>query len=263
MSLESDVSDLVTESRALINTFNAKKNDIESAVLAALAAAPDLYNKYYVDVIIGDDNNDGSLNSPFKTLGKAISAAPISSYCFITLTPGQEFVIDQPIDATNKHIYLYGDSDDRPLISNITDGVNATRGISGSNCLIKSLSVNYKTASYADSAGGPSNSNGMFNCSSLHDMRVIIYAANIELSDTSLFSQYAAGVLDSALHLIVFTETGANNQGKILTNRNDTVFRGSMGGITLPAGKTFADMFSVIVRAADNEPKNILTNATI
>lgn len=81
MSLESDVGNLVTQTNKLIDYFGAKKSDIDKAVAAAIAAAPETSRSWYVDPVNGLDTNPGTQLLPFKTINKAISATPPSGVC--------------------------------------------------------------------------------------------------------------------------------------------------------------------------------------
>ncbi|WP_321446900.1 hypothetical protein [uncultured Cohaesibacter sp.] len=74
MSLTDNITDLVDESRALIETFNAKKDDIDAAV-ARLEAAETMVTKWvYVDSVNGDDEGLGTAEEPYLTVEKAIDA---------------------------------------------------------------------------------------------------------------------------------------------------------------------------------------------
>ena len=47
---------------------------------------PPMRRRYYVDAANGDDTNDGSSGSPFKTLKKAINSVPVGGYGDIQIT---------------------------------------------------------------------------------------------------------------------------------------------------------------------------------
>ncbi|WP_144180357.1 MULTISPECIES: hypothetical protein [unclassified Pseudomonas] len=81
MSLESDVANLVTQTNKLIDYFGTKKSEIDKAVAAAIAAAPETSRSWYVDPVNGLDTNPGTQLLPFKTINKAIAVTPPSGVC--------------------------------------------------------------------------------------------------------------------------------------------------------------------------------------
>lgn len=81
MSLESQIGELVAKSDALITYFNGKKAGIETALAAAIAAAPDTSRSWYVDQVNGLDTNAGTQAAPFKTINRAIAVTPPSGVC--------------------------------------------------------------------------------------------------------------------------------------------------------------------------------------
>lgn len=73
MSLEASITDLVNESRSLVNTFKGKKVEIDAAAQAAVASASNLFKTIWLNELNGDDANTGlSREDALKTLGKAI-----------------------------------------------------------------------------------------------------------------------------------------------------------------------------------------------
>ncbi|MBA1195483.1 hypothetical protein G7007_21985, partial [Pseudomonas entomophila] len=68
MSLESTVADLVTATNALLATFSGKKNEINAALAAAIAAVPSNTKRYWVNQISGDDTAAGTAEAPLKTI---------------------------------------------------------------------------------------------------------------------------------------------------------------------------------------------------
>lgn len=92
MSLESQIADLVTATNSLIGTFNTKKNGIEAAVAAAIAAVPLMSKTFYVDQVAGLDTADGSVAAPLRTIQKAVSNTPIGGVCRVLLVG--DYVLD-------------------------------------------------------------------------------------------------------------------------------------------------------------------------
>jgi hypothetical protein len=92
MSLESQIADLVTATNSLITTFNGKKASIDSAVAAAIAAAPETLRTWYVDQVSGLDTNAGtSPAAPFKTIGKALASTPAFGVATVQLLSDYTF----------------------------------------------------------------------------------------------------------------------------------------------------------------------------
>ncbi len=55
---------------------------------------PPMGRTYYVDAVNGDDTNDGSSGSPFKTLKKAIDSVPVGGYGKIYLSDDKVYYIE-------------------------------------------------------------------------------------------------------------------------------------------------------------------------
>jgi hypothetical protein len=92
MSLESQIADLVTATNSLIATFNTKKAGIDSAVAAAIAAAPETLRTWYVDQVNGLDTNNGtSAATAFRTLGKAMASTPAFGVATVQLMSDYTF----------------------------------------------------------------------------------------------------------------------------------------------------------------------------
>ncbi|WP_155295460.1 hypothetical protein [Chromobacterium violaceum] len=86
MSVESQVANLVSTTNELINTFNKKKGEIDTAVSRAIAAAPLLERTWYIDQLKGDDKNGlGTEASPFVSIERAIEATPTGGTAQIQL----------------------------------------------------------------------------------------------------------------------------------------------------------------------------------
>jgi hypothetical protein len=92
MSLESSISDLTTEAKNLIAYFTGKKAAIDSAVAAAIAAAPESLRTWYVDQVNGLDTNNGtSAATAFRTIGKAMASTPAFGVATIQLMSDYNF----------------------------------------------------------------------------------------------------------------------------------------------------------------------------
>lgn len=85
MSLESNIAELVSRTNALLNTYDAKEQGINTAVANALAAVGALWRDIIVDPVSGSDANIGTLASPVLTLDRALDLTTASSFSRILL----------------------------------------------------------------------------------------------------------------------------------------------------------------------------------
>ncbi|MCD4502058.1 hypothetical protein [Chromobacterium vaccinii] len=106
MSLEGKIAELVTATNGLISTFNGKKNEIDQAVSKAVMAVPVLFKTWYVDQLSGSDKNDGSLKSPFASIGRAVEATPLGGAAEINLL--SDYVAESRVHISGKWIQVCG-----------------------------------------------------------------------------------------------------------------------------------------------------------
>lgn len=107
MSLETDVSNLVTKANTLIDYFNGKKSAIDTAVNAAIAAIPDTARTWWVDPVNGLDSNAGnSRTAPFKTIVKAMASTPNSGQCIVNLLG--DYTMDTTMGLNVSYLTIYG-----------------------------------------------------------------------------------------------------------------------------------------------------------
>ena len=79
------------------------------------------YLTYYVNADTGNDNNQGTVAAPFKTIKKAIDSIPVGTAGWVKLLGGTAFSIDTPIYVYNKVVVLEGGSDE--TVINITSTI--------------------------------------------------------------------------------------------------------------------------------------------
>lgn len=106
MSLEQQIAELVSATNSLLTTYNNKINGINSALAAAVAAAPETTRTWWVDQITGADTNTGSKDSPFKSFEKAVSSTPASGVCNINLM--SDYTFSTLLRSTCAYIYITG-----------------------------------------------------------------------------------------------------------------------------------------------------------
>lgn len=135
MSLETDVANLVTKTTDLITYFGGKKAGIDSAVAAAVAAAPEIVRVFYVDSVAGDDFALGTQAAPLKTIGRALAATPVGGGCEVVLL--KDYTLASPLGLRGKRLIARGDVDGasgRKLILNEYITGNGQRSMGGFQC---------------------------------------------------------------------------------------------------------------------------------
>lgn len=118
MSLEQTIADLVAASNNLTGTINSKMNEIDQKVDEATASVPDAVRKlsnqsFFVDQVSGNDANDGSANSPIRSVNEAVRRTPSMAKCEAILlndynfdyeveTGSDLFVLSRPGDPSRR-----------------------------------------------------------------------------------------------------------------------------------------------------------------
>jgi len=244
---------------------------------------PPMSRTYYVDAVNGDDVNDGSGGSPFKTIKKAIDSVPIGGYGSIRIL-SNEINIENDITLYNKYIYISGSSapSSSALIKNIsyTDNYgNATTGFVLQNSVLEIYRCTIQTANWADSSQGDSFYQGFIKRRSSHSSVVKLSGTSVLLGDTpfaridfntphgvDIQMRYRNGYGDYAQNYSISCN-GANKNGVFLYIEEGTT-RLSVSGISL--GKkidgsdlSWDDLVVGIVRDTDGKSRNILSNIVL
>lgn len=108
MSLETEVAALTAVNNKLVDTVNGKMAGINSAVAAAVAAAPSMTRVYWVDSQLGNDTEGlGSSASPFKTIQRAVDATPDGGRVQVWLA--KDYVLDKHIILNGRKLILAGE----------------------------------------------------------------------------------------------------------------------------------------------------------
>ncbi|WP_085720029.1 hypothetical protein [Pseudomonas sp. B22(2017)] len=108
MSLETEIAALTSTGKALIDTFNGKKAGIDSALAAAVAAAPAISRTFYIDQVAGDDAAAGTQAAPLKTLGQAIANTPGGGVLDAVLL--SDYAHETTSIITSRRVTIRGDS---------------------------------------------------------------------------------------------------------------------------------------------------------
>lgn len=98
MSLTTDITSIVARADALIATFEARKAAIDTAVAAALAAAPSLSRTFYIDAVLGNDAGSGEIGAPLQTIARAAALTPLGGFGSVRLLSdvhvGADIIVD-------------------------------------------------------------------------------------------------------------------------------------------------------------------------
>jgi|GEM_PF-1752899 hypothetical protein len=117
MSLENQIANLVGAANNLTSEVANKMKGIDNKVTTALTAVPDQIRttmslSLHVDAEEGDDNNNGRIATPFKTIGRAIKEIPSGASGKISLKNGQVHTVRKedgfnPYEASDKTLLIY------------------------------------------------------------------------------------------------------------------------------------------------------------
>lgn len=156
MSLETDVANLVTKTTDLIAYFNGKKASIDAAVTAAVAAAPAVHRRFYVDQQLGDDAALGTFEAPLKTIDRAVASTPSAGSCEIVLL--KDYALESSVAASNRRITIRGDNPQtntrKLIIKEYLTGTGTKRIGSCQVSLSVSIDLADLTLSLPDTVGG-------------------------------------------------------------------------------------------------------------
>ncbi|AFK72396.1 hypothetical protein [Pseudomonas putida] len=156
MSLETEIAALSSKATALFDYFSTAKAAIAKAIADAVAAAPAISRTFYVNTLIGDDSALGNVDTPFKTIDRAVAATPSGGVADIILA--EDYTLASPISVGSRRIMIRGEtesSNTRKLILNEFLNAKGTKQF-GSFQFNRASSVDFGdlTISLPDTAGG-------------------------------------------------------------------------------------------------------------
>ena len=263
------MSQLINEASGLLATFTAEKNKVTAAVSAALSAIT-MGRNYYVDAVLGSDDNVGSVAAPFKTIKKAIDTVPIGGYGSIELMPDQVHVIPygKTIGLINKRIEITGKSGQpKASITNETVFSASANTMISSGFTLKNsslflkylkLKTSNRPVGYEDYA---SNGYGIIARQDFSSGYVGLYGCEVDIHQTSFMRVPNGGAdLSFSAYSSIITTPGA---GKLIDLDGGAPIQALFNQITLPAGVKLADLISNIVRDVNVNPINILCNVPL
>ena len=225
---------------------------------------------FYVDADNGDDNNDGSENSPFKTIEKACVSVPIGGIGHIFLKASQTHILNNDIYVYNKRIFFdkWGgngsDTSTHPIMENIIINGDQTTGFRLYNSVFAAETINFTTAAL------PSNTTssiweGIIKRTDLFTGKVLLYECGIKLQDTD-FIRIASGptnMLDVYLYYPTVTRVGSNRTSYLIYNEYGNISYNRVNG-SLKDGSgnnlTDSDLITGIVKDKNGVPRNIISN---
>lgn len=106
MSLDSDIAQLTGTANALINTFEKKKSDIEQGITDALSSIPKFNKSFTVDQLNGNDSNDGTAESPLKSIPEVLRRTPFGGRAEVMLI--NDYNITERIDINGQFLRIIG-----------------------------------------------------------------------------------------------------------------------------------------------------------
>ncbi len=156
MSLETAIAGLTNKATELLDYFTSAKTTIAKAVADAVAAAPEISRTFYVSQSNGDDNALGKMDSPLKTIDRAIAATPAGGVTDIILL--DDYTLASNVSVGSRRIIIRGETEStntRKLILNeflVSNGLKRFGGFQVNRAA--SLDLADMTIMLPDSAGG-------------------------------------------------------------------------------------------------------------
>ncbi|WP_445673406.1 hypothetical protein ACUDA6_27125 [Pseudomonas ceruminis] len=156
MSLETEIAGLTSKATALLDYFTTFKTTAAKAIADAVTAAPAISRTFYVNQLIGDDNALGNVDSPLKTIDRAIAATPSGGMVDIILV--ENYTLASTISVGGRRLMIRGETEGSTTRKLILNEFLASSGLKrfGSFQVTRGSSVDFgdMTLSLPDSAGG-------------------------------------------------------------------------------------------------------------
>lgn len=267
MAQTQESRELAEEVATTIGDIRKEASDAVDRVDAAIpdAVKREMSKTFYVNVATGNDENDGvNVSRPFATLDKAITESQVGGSVTIYLESGETVTLNNSHNISNKTILVRArGADSRPLLINKALPGNYTTGLIGTNCSFSLFNVDAESVGKYEVGGVQSSGAGLFGAGAKCQMDVNIYASDIAIGDTPLFGQYAGQMYTVSIYASLISDNTIEEPCRLFANRGDSTLIFQCGATTLPEGKQWADMFASVVRAADGEPRNIVSNLAI
>lgn len=86
---------------------SGKVDQINQALAKAVEVAPTMQRRFYIDPTRGDDANDGSTDTPFSTVNRAIELSVIGGHTEVILQQGKHLISKDITAPANVMFYIY------------------------------------------------------------------------------------------------------------------------------------------------------------
>lgn len=219
MSLESQIADLVSASNALVAAFSGKKNEINAAVAAALAAAPEAARTWYVDQVNGLDTNVGSLSSPLRTIDQACKNTPTFGVCTVQLL--SDYVLAANILVSVASLYVVGYGAVRTLslkyyqtlnsdgITSVTNLGSLQMATQANQVEFRNLAILLPTAAGQNPAPTVSRITGLVRTNGTGNVPPFL-GVSFAASTVAMASDFVGAIVGSTVASISFTAIGTS-----------------------------------------------------
>lgn len=156
MSLETEVAAFTSKATALLDYYGTFKTTAAKAIADAVAAAPAISRTFYVNTLIGDDNALGNIDTPLKTIERAVAATPDGGVVDVILVA--DYTLPITVSVKSRRLMIRGDngaSNSRKLILNEYLNTNGMKKF-GSFQMDRGGAIDFAdlTISLPDSVGG-------------------------------------------------------------------------------------------------------------
>ena len=262
-----------------IKNVDGANSGLDADLIRGLSLNDNMNITFYVDAENGDDNNDGSETSPFKSIKRACDAT--TSKSVIILLGNSDFIIYSDIDIGNKYITLYGGAlptDTKPIIKNTsyTDSYgNTTYGFLMQNSYLIMQKVTIQTANYADNDSGDSYYQGFVKRRYGGYLGfVFVNSSTIKIGDTPFLRKSSRSFVNLTIDYrnshydedYTIEQNGENVNGLLLNSENNSIFNLNISSCSFGTDKdgnniVLEDLISGIAKDADSgNPYNMISN---
>ncbi|WP_110675330.1 hypothetical protein [Salinicola sp. RZ23] len=258
MSLMDEMKNVVTIGRELFTTVSGKMKEIDAKVDAATASVPNRIRELsiqsiYVDATDGNDENDGTVSSPRKTIAGLNDIIVNGSFIQIAVKEGQTHRVDgsgMNINSGNIRFVRWNNTSgvNKPVLLWVAENVaNDSQAGQGYYVGLRNGSVSLSGVDITCDANGlKMNDSSAFLRYTPGNVAVFIYDSVVRLIDSRL-AMVSVGYCQRDLSVRnVIVEIGSNANGKSkLVNCPTTpagTIRLEVGALSLPSGYSINDL---------------------
>ncbi|MDK9740284.1 hypothetical protein KI655_23570 [Vibrio sp. D404a] len=265
MAQTQESRELAEEVAGKMAEIDKKADDVVDRVDAAIptAISTELCPTIYLHPDTGDDANSGlSKSSAVKTLGAAAGKIPMGGRGIIVLAAkGLYIPLDHTVTLDRKSIRIHMDGATLEQKTYGTNSIGVFRPINGwGEILIYGGTL--KTAMFDEKVGSASSDRSLVTRTDTTTVSLKTMQTTVQIGDQMLISygNYANGHSELSIgHASLSFQDGVVDK-KLASLANSGTLSLSMGGTSMPGGESMSDLILGIIRAADGEPRNIITN---